>query len=139
MILPCAIADSAASKVKFKFAVTQTGPTSLRGLTGRKLIQKMEEYRLDAPWLIKIVGVILFIGVMAAIILDIASLIELWRHGHVLDIAMAALFLFGAPYILLIVLFTNTRFTDAGIVHTNFLLSKTRKRYDEIKTIEITR
>lgn len=97
------------------------------------------EYEVKAPLFIKLLSTIGYVAVCAAwIFFQESSIVDFWKSNDWVALIAALLFFFVSPVFMLIVFFTRTVFTDTGIIHTNFILRKIQKTYEEIDTVEIT-
>lgn len=96
------------------------------------------EHEVKAPLFIKLLvalGLVLYVVMISG---GTSLVINLWRSNNWIGLVAVLLSAFVFPAFMLIVFFTRTVFTDIGIIHTNFILRKTQKKYDEIDTVEIT-
>jgi hypothetical protein len=97
-------------------------------------------YEVKAPLWAKLLAVSVFAVFLGLLVLDDTfSVITQLRYGSLIENVAMLAFLIGFPFLLLIILFTKTVFTERQIIHTNFFLKKTKRRYDEITSLEITK
>ena len=96
------------------------------------------EYEVKAPLFIKLLvalGVALYVVMISG---GTSLILNLWMSNNWIGLFAVLLSAFVFPIFILIVFFTKTVFTDTSIIHTNFILKKTKKTYEEIDAVEIT-
>ena len=96
------------------------------------------ECEVKAPVFIKllvVLGVALYVVMISG---GTSLIVNLWMSNNWIGLVAVLLSASVFPIFMLIVFFTKTVFTDTSIIHTNFILRKKKKTYEEIDTVEIT-
>ena len=104
-------------------------------------MKEMEQiYEVKAPLWIALPSTAVYLGTFIVMALDHEfSVSNLWKSGDWIALVAFLVFVFVFPFIFLIVLFTKTVFTRTGIIHRNFILMETQKRYEDISAVEVTK
>lgn len=102
--------------------------------------QKEVTYEVKGPLWITLPSALGCVGILVVMALDNEyTLANLWESNHWVGIGAFLFCVTILPVLTLMGLFTKTVFTKTEIVHRNFMLLETRKRYEDITAVEVTK